>query len=236
MKIRNALMLSAAVALTAISAGTASSQTSPPTRTTFLTSLPARFVFTPPPSKFCVSQPGRLCPPALVYGGAAGPGLPTIDPAIKLDLPNVRVSFVLSEISNEIIDNGGVTPGTNTFVQWTTTSPAAWEEKGGPYAYSLPPPGITWDDEQIYHSVIYDALVLDACDSFPVFPVTHDALILRNGGEIGAFHGVDNNTLNHTGFYNFNYTARATSLSGRVSDFHFSGRVSVTCTGLGALP
>ena len=118
MDIRHVLMLSTAVALTAIGAGTASSQTTPPTRTptTFLTPLPARFVFTPLTSTFCRNLPSGQCPPALVYGGAAGPGLPTIDPALKADLPNVRVSFVLNKISNNIVDGGGVNTGATTFV------------------------------------------------------------------------------------------------------------------------
>jgi hypothetical protein len=231
-------MLSAAVALTAITAGTASSQTSSPPRTptTFLQPLPARLVFTPTTSKFCKGLPTYLCPPVLVYGGAAGPGLPTTDPAFKANLPHLRVSFVLHEIENIVIDNGGVIPSTTTFVQWLTTSAAASQEKGGPYGYTLPLPGVTWDEDDLYHTLIYDALVLDACETFGVFPVTHDASIEVSGSEIGAFHGVDNSTLDHTGFYNFNYQARAFGVNGKISDFRFSGRVSVTCSGLNALP
>lgn len=236
MNIRHVLMLSTAVALTAIGAGTASSQTTPPTRTTFLTSLPARFVFTPLTSTFCRNLPTGQCPPALVYGGASGPGLPTIDPAFKLDLPNVRVSFVLNRISNNIVAGTGVSTGATTFVHWTTTSPAAWQENGGPYGYSLPAPGDTWDGDELYHSIIYDALVLNACESFGPFPVTHDASIEKNGAGIGAFHGVDNTTLDHTGYYNFKYKVRATSMNGNASDFVFAGQVSVTCSGLVALP
>ena len=88
----------------------------------------------------------------------------------------------------------------------------------------------------MYHSIIYDALVLDACESFSPFPVTHDATIEESGNEIGAFHGVDNSTLDHTGYYNFSYKARATGENGKVSDFLFSGKVSVTCSGLNSLP
>ena len=79
MKTRHVLMLSTAVALTAIGASTAPShaeQTVLTTRTpSFLSPLPSRLVFTPTDSKFCRNLPGLLCPPALIYGGAGGPAL-----------------------------------------------------------------------------------------------------------------------------------------------------------------
>ena len=113
--------------------------------------------------------------------------------------------------------------------------PRRWST-GGPYGYPLPGPGVTWDEDDLYHTLIYDALVLNACENFPLFPVEHDALIEDSGDEIGAFHGSDNSTLDPTGYYNFSYTARATGVNGKVSDFHFSGKVNVTCSGLNALP
>ena len=238
---RHVLMLSTAVALTAI-AGTSASQTSPlapqgiTARVNFLTPLPARFVVTPTDSKFCQAQPGRPCPPILVYGGAGGGVLPTIEPALKANLPHVRVSFVLQSIANEVVSNGGVSGDPVKFVQWLTSSAAASVEHGGPYFYTLPPPGVVWDGDDLYHTIIYDALVFNACGSFGAYPVTHDASIEESGSEIGAFHGVDNSTLDHTGFYNFTYAARATGTNGGVSDFRFSGKVNVTCSGLNALP
>ena len=236
---RRILLLPLAALAIAMSSATAFSQTSFTTldRTSpFLTALPARFVAVPTSSPFCRTGQGHLCPPVLVYGGASGPALPTIDPAFKLDLPHVRVSFVLQSISNTAVSNGGVQPDTDTFVRWMTTSSAASEERGGPYGYTLPAPGVSWDGEELYHAILYDALVLNACDSFGPFPVVHDAEVEDGAIELGAFHGVDNSTLNHTGFYNFNYKVRATGMNGRVSDFRFAGKVNVTCTGLVALP
>jgi hypothetical protein len=238
---KHLLMLSGAAALTAIAAGTASSQTSPttppPTTTrAFLAPLPARLMVPSPYSTFCRQVPGRRCPPVLVYGGAAGGGLPTIEGAFKANLPNIRVSFVLQEISNTAVANGGINGDPFTFVEWTTTSSAASVEHSGPYDHPLPPPGVPWDADDLSQTVIYDALVFNACDNFASFPVQHDALIQYGASEIGAFHGVDNSTLDHTGFYNFNYTARATAAGGKVSDFRFSGKVNVTCSGLNALP
>jgi hypothetical protein len=77
--------------------------------------------------------------------------------------------------------------------------------------------------------------VFNACGSFAPFPVKHDAVIENAIGQIGAFHGVDNGTLDHTGFYNFKYKVRATA-GAKVSDFRFAGKVNVTCSALNALP
>lgn len=237
---RRILLLPIVAAAIATSAGTASSQTTSLTSleraTAFLAPLPSRLVAQPASTPFCRAGQGHRCPPVLVYGGASGPALPTIDPAFKLDLPNVRVSFVLQSISNTAIANGGILPDTDMFVRWTTTGSAASEERGGPYGYTLPAPGVSWDGEELYHAILYDALVLNACESFSPFPVIHDAEIEDGAIEIGAFHGVDNTTLDHTGFYNFTYKVRATGMNGRISDFRFAGKVNVTCTGLNALP
>jgi hypothetical protein len=237
---RKLLMFSTAVALTAIAAGTASSQTwnlvlqprAP--RAKFLTPLPAPTMVMTTDTAFCLQLQGRRCPPVLTNGGGAGNALPTIEPVFKANLPNVRVSFVLEKIANEIVAGGGVNGDPYALVEWLTTSADASVEHGGPYGYALPPPGETWDD--LYHAVIYDALVFNACESFSGFAVTHDATIENNGNEIGAFHGVDASTLDHTGFYNFSYKAQATAPGGNVSDFRFSGKVNVVCSGLNALP
>jgi hypothetical protein len=241
MIIRHVQILSAVAATAAVMAmamDTASSQTLQPGTATarFVTPISSRLIVTPTDSQLCRELQGRRCPPVLVYGGAAGPALPTIEPVIKANLPNVRVSFVLQAIANKVVANGGVSGDPDAFVEWSTTSPAASMEHGGPYGYPLPPPGVTWDGDDLYHAVLYDALVLNACDAFPVFPVTHDAVIQQDGADIGAFHGVDNSTLNHTGYYNFSYKARATGEAGKVSDFQFSGKINVTCSGLNALP
>ena len=229
-------ILIGAAAATTLATGIASSQTTP---RSFLTPLPARFVAPAPDTVFCrdLAQSGRRCPPVLVYSGpSSGGGLPTVDPALKADLPHVRVSMVLQEVANVIVSNGGVAvAGLNPLVEWATTGSAASVENGGPYGYTLPGPGTTWNNFGP-HTILYDALQFNACNGFAAFPITHDAVIESSGNPIGAFHGVDNTTINHTGFYNFSYTVRAKDYSGGVSDFRFSGKVNATCSGLAALP
>jgi hypothetical protein len=237
MTARRVLVLPIAATLTAIAVGALSSQTShaqtAPPRAAFLTPLPPPTVVQST-SPFCRGLQGRQCAPVLTYGGAARHDLPTIEPKIKADLPHVRVSFVLEEISHAVVANSGITTG--AMVEWLTTGSAAAVENGGPWTYSLPPANVTWDEDDLHHTLLYDALVFNACESFPVFPVVHDTAIEQNGGDIGVFHGVDNSTIDHTGYYHFSYTVRATGMNGRVSDFRFSGKVDVLCSGLLALP
>jgi hypothetical protein len=66
--------------------------------------------------------------------------------------------------------------------------------------------------------------------------VDHLATIEGNGMQIGAFHGVDAATLDHTGYYTFSYKALATAPGAKVSNFRFAGKVNVVCSGLNALP
>ena len=90
--------------------------------------------------------------------------------------------------------------------------------------------------DDLFHTLIYDALVFNACESFAAFPVDHDASIEDNGSEIGAFHGIDNSTLDHTGFYNFSYTGSSDGHEREGLELPLLGKVNVTCSGLNALP
>ncbi len=207
----------------------------------FLTRLPTVFLIPPddprlPP--WCrEARTHSECPAFLAYGGAAGNPLPTIDPPLKADLPHVRVTFVVQRISNDIVANGGLDLGISPWPWvWQTSSSAASVETAGS-SFILPKPGEPpWTDENVYLIRLYDALVFNACQAFTGFPVDHRTSIREDGVEIAAFHGVDASTLDATGFYNFQFTVRAGDAEGRISDFHFSGKVSVTCSGLTSLP
>lgn len=61
-------------------------------------------------------------------------------------------------------------------------------------------------------------------------------MITESGADIGSEVYIDNNTIDSTGYYNLNYTVRATDGYGGVSDFHFSGKANVICSELNALP
>lgn len=191
--------------------------------------------------QFCANMGGRtVCPPIVSNGGATG-AIPTIESRIRANLPNVRVSFFIQEIANEVIANGGVDTGVGefVFVNWTTTGVEADVEKGGPFGWTLPAAGQKLDNFSVHGSsnglLIYDALILNACDSFSSFSVEHDSTVTESGAEIGSFHDSDNSTLDSTGFYNLSYTVRAEDSEGGISDFRFSGKANVTCSGLNSL-
>src|SRR5215203_297362 len=178
-------------------AGTAASQTTgavitKPPEAALLTPLPSRFVIPssgPGQPPFCRHlQPPARCAPRLVYGA----GIPTIDPAFKADLPNIRVSLVVQSMSNEIVANGGVAADPDRALWWTIgntgTVPIFLVDETGTSATALPDFGAPDDDDLL----IYDAIVFGACESLSSFHIDYLSSI-RDGGpfgvELGAFHG-----------------------------------------------
>jgi hypothetical protein len=239
-------VLAVAGVLVATLAGTVLGQTSGTqtvvTNRTFLTPLPSRFVLHPGeagyPRGICREHSFLRCPAVLVFGGAARGGLPTIDPAFKANLPNARVTMALEKVVNEVAGHGAIEPleAATMDLRWQTAGSAADIEitdvsidakSAVPGTWTLPNP-----------VVIYDALVFGACETLNSFPVDHYAFLDWNGAEIGAFHGVDNTTIDSTGFYTFKYSFPAEVDDGIDADasvFTLSGTLSVTCTGLNSL-
>jgi hypothetical protein len=237
-------VLTVAVVLTTVLASAASGQTSGtrPVLTqegrTFLTPLPSRFVIQPGepgyPREVCRGLSNARCPAVLAFGGTGG-GLPTIDPAFTAHVPNVRVSFALHQIVNEVVEDpgAGVHEGLFLFVK-THGSAASVERYAWEFNLTTPPNGTTNFEKP---PLIYDALVFGVCESLASFPIDHEANIgPGNGTYIGSFYGVDDSTLSSTGFYTFNYSIPAQSTVAGASLYHLSGTVSVTCSGLDALP
>jgi hypothetical protein len=167
------------------------------------------------------------CPPMLAYGAGAVGGLPILDPAFTANLPNVRVSFVIDHVFHEAIAGGGVELDG---AEYETHGAAANDENGGPYVVWVPPAGESTGGSML----IYDALVIGACNAFTAFPVTHVTTVGNNGDPVALFEGTDNHTLDSTGFYNLSYTVEAQD-GERVSHVHFSGKASVICTAANAL-
>ena len=207
---------------------------------TFLTPLPPRLTIRPGeagyPKDICRERSFLRCPAVLVFGGASG-GLPTIDPAFKAYLPNVRVTMVLEKVVNEEVGVHGAIEPANAVtmdLRWETTGSGAgleitdWSidaKSAAPGTWTLSKPAI-----------IYDALVFGACETLNSFPVDHYAFLDWNGVPIGAFHGVDNSTIDSTGFYTFKYSIPAQEEQFYdASIFTLSGKVNVTCTGLNSL-
>ena len=220
--------------------------TTPKPKKSFLKPLELRLIIPandPSQRDFCTLENSHIqCPPILTSGGITSGGIPTIEPAFKANLPHVRVSFFIQEISNQVIANGGVETDSADdweFVNWTTTGADADIENSGPYGWSLPAPGQTYDSFGPHGGssglMIYDALVFNACGSLSSFPVEHEGIVTESGAVIGSFSDTDNSTINSTGYYNLNYTVRATDNDGGVSDVHFSGKADVICSGLNSL-
>jgi hypothetical protein len=236
-----------AVALTLALAGPATSQgnrttlAAATTKGSFLTPLPSRFFMSPedPRVPRVCRQTSNLikCPLFLSYGGRAD-DLPTIDPAFTSNLPHVRVTMVAQRMENQIVASGGVDLGVDYAWPWVTSSSStAADVESDPAGYILPKPGEVWIDEGIWLIRLYDALVFNACETFSGFPIDHTSSILKSdGSELGVFHGVDNSTVDELGYYNFQYTIRVEGDGGRISDFHFSGKVRVICSGLNDVP
>ncbi len=214
----------------------------------FLSPLQPRFVLSkahPLYPNLCAQLPGkRRCPVITTPGGVVGGGVIHDDLPLTSHLPNVRVTMYIQSISNQAIDNGGVKghmADALQLVTWETDGPESDVQKGGPYAWSLPAPGETFETAGGAHAGplglrVYDALVYNACDNLTSFDMEHDATIDEGGTELGAFSGTDSSTIGSTGYYNAAYTVRATDGDGGVSDFRFEGKVNVICSGLNALP
>ena len=199
--------------------------------------------------RLCKSiAPSVRCPEptaenGIVVGSFGGPapqrGLSPVDDFVAVLPANLRVSFVLQQMENEVVAGNGV--DIPCWARWETHSsaipfPTPESERGGPYSLPAPGPGEIWP---ITHANgLYDALVKDGCGNTPVFPVSFQSSVgemedvLSSYMQIGEFGAVDDTTLQPNGFWTFSYTIRATGTNGGVSDFKFSGVVSVTCTNI----
>ncbi len=239
------LTLSVTCALTAVNSNTADAQDGrglqvrTPT-TTFLQPLELKLVLRagdPRLPQFCATSGRVSCPPVVSSGGI--PGGVWMPENFGYNYRNVRVSFYVDEISNEIVANGGADVVNTGFVSWLTSSSEADLENGGPYGWTLPGPGQTYSDFGPHGGpsglLIYDALVFNACGAFASFPVDHEATVTESGATIGSFAGTDNSTIDSTGYYNLRYTIRAEDGDGGVSDFHIEGKVAAICSGQSSL-
>jgi hypothetical protein len=210
--------------------------------TTFLRPLEPTLVLRAGDSRlpqFCAPAGAVSCPPVVSSVAIPGGVWPPDD--VGYNYRNVRVSFYVEEIRNEIVANGGADIADVGFVNWQTNSSEPLAESGGPFAWPAPGPGQTYSDFGHYASpsglLIYDALVFNACGSFASFPVEHEATVTETwGGTIlGSFAETDNSTIDSTGYYNLSYTIRAEDSDGGVSDFRIEGVVAAICSGQNSL-
>jgi hypothetical protein len=175
--------------------------------------------------------------PGAVVGSFGGPR-PGSGPSGPDDestpLPaHLLVIFALQKMENVAVSGGGV--AATCFATWETHSSEATDESGGPFSLPVPLPGDVWWVPN-HAAGIYQGVVINGCGHIPVFPVTFDSTvgeqedILSPFNLLATYHKVDNSTIHPNGFWTFAYTIRATGTNGGVSDFKFSGIVSVTCS------
>ncbi len=179
----------------------------------------------------CRGVPPDECPQMLTSGGNGLGKLPTLDPVLIGDpAPHVRVTFVLQRLYPWHTDVHSVTIED---LRWKTHSSVADQEIGEF--------GINEIDEQIVDAngyfftppIIYDALILNACDDFSSFPVSHEADFDPVSAIAMPFIGFDDSTIDSTGFYQFNYEIPVDGDEmgpPYETGLHMSGKISVTCT------
>lgn len=185
------------------------------------------------------------CAPVLRFGGTGEPG-PVIPPVFGTDVRHLWLGFRLTSIRNVPIAGGGVPiivegeRATNTLFGFS--SPVI---EGGPTINYSTGVNAVPGETRTRNDLIWRGVLEDGCISPPpVIPIDFTG-VLRLGideegnynpfsGElvdVDVFETTDDSSLVPTGFWNFQYTLRASVSGGDiVSDFEFSGKVSVLCT------
>ncbi|MEM1130204.1 MAG: hypothetical protein AAGH83_06750 [Pseudomonadota bacterium] len=211
----------------------------PPTRRPFLARATFDFPLVQPVQNplirpLAACQQPRLRLPEALPGRAFGGG--AIDDITSVPAPHLYVLFVLQQMSHDVVSGGGAP---QAFGFWEGSNGAADQQLNGPYSLPLPGPGETWDIPSDHGNAIYQALTLDVCGLSVSFPMTLESwvvegeevagIVVPSGDEIGRVTLTDNSTIDRAGLYTFGYTIRAEGTNGGVSDFGFSGIVSVRC-------
>ena len=174
--------------------------------------LAAQKLYTPP-----VTLPGSR------FGPFRGP-----DDFATVPAPHLRVAFLLMRMTNTVVEGDGIA---GMLAHWHGSSNAANEDINGPFALPTPAPGGVINID--HNNGIYQGLAIDACGLSISYPVTLDSWIspttdvdAREYLARVSLHDAD--TLDQPGLYKFGYVITAESGSD-VSDFAFSGLVSVFC-------
>jgi len=150
------------------------------------------------------------------------------DLAAKLPA-NLRVTFLLTEITHEVVSGGGVQD--LSYATFKISGPAPTMEIAD-LSVEAPAPGMTSEPGYL---PVYDGLLLDGCGTTQSFPIDFSSSIYaipEEGipGDIGIFSRNNDDTIEPNGYWTFDYTIHATSNAGGVSNYRFRGLVSATCT------
>ena len=149
----------------------------------------------------------------------------------------MRLNIIIWEMQNVVVSGSGVDSLGLFNEHWTTIkigSSAADDslpEPGDKYDLALPYPGETAVFPSTHSITLYRGIIENGCVGTPAtFDLTLDSSVWRFGsGEVfGEVHLVDE--VEGHGYYNFEYTIRATDEDGNVSDFIFRGDADSFCT------
>lgn len=176
------------------------------------------------------------CPSSL-KGGSDFPS-PTDD--ISAGLPHLRLNIILQEMHNVVVSGSGVDSLGDFEEPWARfkiessaaddSIPAPTDPASG---LPVPAPGDTFDGIPNANG-LYQGIIENGCVGTPAtFDLTLDSSVFRITAVdvddvFGEVHLVDE--VEGFGYYNFEYTIRATDEDGNVSDFVFSGDADSYCT------
>jgi hypothetical protein len=205
-----------------------------PTEEPFLTPLPeltARLADDPALREACRGDRYEDRCAELLYHGGPGSAGPVIAPAFAAEVRNLRIAFVLTEISNTLVSGNGIALHLlfNFGVNATPNTIHVSSGMIGPHIQ----PGTS----ESFSFPVWTGIVPDGCIDPPAVIAVEFHNDIReytpasdSYAEVGVFEAEDNTSLVPTGYWSFDYTVRAEAEDGDASDFRIRGTVSVVCT------
>ncbi|MFL6549780.1 MAG: hypothetical protein ACJ8OJ_13870 [Povalibacter sp.] len=175
------------------------------------------------------------CPSTATAGPTGG-----ID-GVATNLPHLRLDIVLKDLQNVVVSGNGVDrigeegiPFVRIKIVSASADASNPDPAAVPYELSIPGPDSAWHNID-FANLLYRGVIENGCLGPASFDLTLDSSIHRwnQVAEFGNVHLVD--SVEGHGYYNFQYTLRATDEYGNVSDLIYSGDANAFCTGQSTL-
>jgi hypothetical protein len=183
-------------------------------------------------ASFAARPSGFLTPSTQLAPSAGGDKL-------SAGLPHLRLEIVLTEMEHFALAGNGVVsygyPEASVKIASNAADASIPAPAAAPLEFPTPTSNHIWHLEQnatVYASInpLYVGIIENGCLGAPaMFDLTLDGTIAVPGGEvIGEVHLAD--SVFGPGYYDMEYTVRATDADGNVSDIVFRGHATSTCT------